>query len=152
MPNEVSPISVANYLLAKGDKKIDPMKLVKLVYLCHGLHLGLGDGPLLLEKPQAWKYGPVIPSLYYAVRDFGRSGVKGRIYEGVTSGLPQLTSRQREIIDVAHAVYGKYTGFELSDMTHRKNTPWHKVWTKKRKNAVIPDDEIKQHFAKMLRG
>ena len=35
----VTPISVANALLKK-DKDLDQLKLMAMVYLCHGWHLG----------------------------------------------------------------------------------------------------------------
>lgn len=150
----LSPIAVANYLLQKGDA-LSPLKLVKLVYLCHGWHSGLGQGPLLSESPQAWRNGPVVPSLYYAVREFGDSPVKGPIDEGskeTTGDIAKPTKKQAEVIDAVYNVYAPLSATQLSTITHQEKTPWHKVWQKKKRNVPIPDGLIRDHFEGKLNG
>jgi len=61
-----TPLAVANYFIKKSQDDgiaVTPMQLVKLVYIAHGWHLGLHHSQLLTESIQAWKYGPVIPSV-----------------------------------------------------------------------------------------
>ena len=141
----ISPISVANYLLRIGSD-LSPLKLIKLVYLCHGWHLVFEKKPLLLEKPVAWRYGPVLPSLYYAVRDYGRDAVDALSDEGAAVGSPEPSVRQKEIIGLVYDAYKKYTASQLSKLTHRKDTPWHKTWALKQRNAIVPDELIRDHF------
>ena len=82
-------VVVANYFVEKGkaDKKnIDLLKLVKLVYIAHGWHLGLYDEidrPLIREDVEAWKYGPVVRSVYDAFKGVG----KRTITQIVTTGM-----------------------------------------------------------------
>src|SRR5687767_12203236 len=72
------PKSIANYfidLAAAEGKKLTPLQLIKLVYIAHGWYLGLTGKPLINESPQAWQYGPVIPSLYHALKIHGNDAV-----------------------------------------------------------------------------
>ena len=67
-------LEIANYFIEKSlDSGVDltPMKLNKLVYIAHGWYLGLSDRPLIGEAAQAWKYGPVIPSIYHRFKAYG---------------------------------------------------------------------------------
>lgn len=78
MPLETG--AVANYLLdladASGDP-VSPMKLQKLLYYAHGWHLAVTDRPLLNEFVEAWRWGPVIPSIYHEFKEFGDAPIKG---------------------------------------------------------------------------
>ena len=38
------------------------------MYFGHGWHLGYGQGALSAEHAQAWRWGPVFPELYHAVK------------------------------------------------------------------------------------
>ena len=60
---------MANYFLAKY--RLTQVKLHKLLYYAHGWHLGFQEKPLLDETLEAWRYGPVVPSIH---REFGRFG------------------------------------------------------------------------------
>ena len=69
----VSAITVANKFIdlatAAGDE-CSNMKLQKLVYFADGLHLAFGQGPLVREPFEAWKYGPVVPDLYHKFKNY----------------------------------------------------------------------------------
>ncbi len=144
------PNQIANYFLHKypDDPNMTPMKLIKLVYIAHGWHLGLDKGPLINEAPQAWKYGPVIPSLYYRFKKYKDSKIDEN-----PSEFPQdeeLTS----FIDELWDVYGKYDGIQLGAKTHQVGTPWYIVWNGIANNPFkfnleIPNDLIKSHYRKL---
>ena len=73
-------LAVAQYILdrcrASGDTAVTPMQLLKLVYIAHGHMLGEHGMPLLDEPIQAWQYGPVVNSVYQAVRHYGSAPVR----------------------------------------------------------------------------
>ena len=75
------PKDIADYFLLKGadDANMTPMKLIKLVYIAHGWSLGLYNKTLINEQPQAWKFGPVIPSLYDEFKEFGNKKIERSI-------------------------------------------------------------------------
>lgn len=145
-----NPILIANYFLTKSfqtGKEITPMKLVKLVYIAHGWHLGLYNSPLINEPVQAWKYGTVIGSVYHAFKDYSNDPITQYApipdQESLSPGLKQFLDRIWE-------VYSKFDGLQLSTMTHQPNTPWDIVWNKeggKAKRAVIiGTDVITEHY------
>ena len=46
--------------LAKADcKSFTPSQLMKLAYIAHGWMLALYQRPLITDRIEAWKYGPV---------------------------------------------------------------------------------------------
>lgn len=150
----LSPIAVANYLLRKG-RAMEALKLIKIVYLCHAWHIATGRGPLLSEKPQAWRYGPMLPSLHFALMYIGRNSVRSPIPEslqGEDDDSAEPTPQQAEFIDNVYDHYIKYSADELSDLLNGEETPWHKVWMKHKWNAPIPDELIFADFEERLNG
>jgi uncharacterized phage-associated protein len=147
-----SAIKVANEFLglARDDKPprpLTPLQLIKLVYIAHGFSLVYLDQPLLNEPPQAWQYGPVVPSLYHAVKQYGSSPITDPIF-GDTD--PQeLSLPARELIAAVYRAYGHLSGIQLSNMTHQQNTPWSTTWNRVGKNAIIPNDIIQSHYREL---
>lgn len=138
-------IAVANYLLQQcaknGDPAVTPMQLIKLAYIAHGWTMGLTGKPLLDEQVAAWQYGPVIPSIYHAVKHFKSLPV---------SQLPTVpvafSDDERNIMDQVAQKYGRFTGVQLSAMTHQLGTPWDITWKRSGKNAVISNDLIETFY------
>ena len=65
---------IANYLIRLSNKqnnRMSIMRVLKLAYMAHGWSLAIIDKPLINEYVQAWRYGPVIPSIYYSFRPQG---------------------------------------------------------------------------------
>src|SRR5688500_7025998 len=117
------PRSVARYLLwlaGRGpDPSVTPMQLLKLVYISHGWMLGLHGRPLLNEPVEAWRYGPVVPSVYRAYKRYGG----GPIAE-VPSQEPQgFSDDEREVMRQVWQKYGQFSGIKLSTMTHQPTSP-----------------------------
>lgn len=153
-----SPATVANLFLSKAtsdSRAITPMQLIKLVYIAHGWHLGYFKTPLISEQVEAWRYGPVVPTLYQSLKKYGKSGV--------TSPLPTNTIFSREaaiegdsadLLDSVWRSYARYSGIELSTMTHRAGTPWDKAWNQRGGSAIesmpIPEDDIRDHYEQKI--
>lgn len=147
-----NPNEIAEYFLSKygQDGNITPMKLIKLVYIAHGWYLGITGNPLINEKPQAWKYGPVIESLYHSYKTFGNTPIKSKF-----SGGDVLNNEQDEkFLDKIWEVYGEFNGVELSVKTHQSNTPWSKVWgeieNSNSYSVEIPEKYIKEYYRNLV--
>ena len=122
----------------------NPLQIIKLTYLCHGWMLGLYERPLSGQHVEAWRYGPVIPDVYHAIKRYGSQPITG-------SPLPdrgRFDGVEADLIQQVFSAYGEFTGIELSQMTHAEGTPWHQTWDGRR-NAVIPNDLIQRHFAEL---
>jgi uncharacterized phage-associated protein len=145
-----SPLVIANYFVKKSlesGKELTPMKLVKLVYIAHGWHLALTGQPLIDERVQAWKFGPVISSVYHFFKGYGNRQIDSTVSLIETESLPTHT---KQLLDKIWEVYGNMNGLQLSTLTHQPNTPWDIVWNQQGgKDGVsvsIPNDLIKEHY------
>ena len=147
-----SPRIVANYLIGarkrRKEKPPTPMELLKLVYIAHGWNLAIHDEPLVTDTVQAWKYGPVLPSLYRAVREWGNRPVEKPLLVSFADDT-DFSAGEEEVMDAVLDAYGHYDGIQLSMLTHACGTPWHDVYMVEKHDmgdAPIPNELIKQHF------
>jgi len=150
-----SPATIANYFLDKASREgraVTPMQLIKLVYIAHGWHLGYLDRPLINETVQAWKYGPVIKSLYDQVKRYGSGAVREPLR---SSALPwlreaQMDETKRLTLDHVWTHYAGFSGVQLSSMTHMPDTPWYVAWHQQGGSnqyfAEIDDRLINDHY------
>lgn len=152
---------VADYLIANGGGRLTPLQVIKLAYISHGYTLALLDHPLIPDEIEAWRYGPVIPSLYNFLKPYGARPVTGLLYCGTAVGADSIVERKkffrsvftdhvRSILDRVLDVYGPLSGIELLKLTHKKGSPWSKYYKKGRRDIVIPNDIIKEHYKGLL--
>jgi len=151
--------AVLNKALENGEK-LKPLKLQKLMYyLCAYYQAAYGE-PLIDSTIEAWDYGPVIPEIYREFRSFGSGEITrpAREYdfdseEFVPVPIPTNDQKLDKLLDFIWNAYGKYSGLQLSDMTHKDGSPWDK--TRKAnpgiKNADISGDSLKEYFSKFIK-
>lgn len=146
-----SPIIIANYFIQEKGKfgKLTPMKLIKLTYLAYSWYLTLNNGKerLTFEKPQAWDYGPVFPSLYQSLKRYGRTEIGSILHYDKDEVIDTADS---EFLNKIWSMYGKYDGVQLSAMTHSEDTPWKSNHTKGY-NYEISDEAILEHYIPKLK-
>ena len=158
---ESNPLAIANYFINRAnDEGVDltPMKLVKLVYISHGWYLAMKNESLIDEGVQAWKYGPVVPSVYRSFKEYKDGQVTRPAYiftDQVQIITPIVLEEDKiEFLNDIWKVYKKYNGLQLSTLTHQKDTPWYEVWHNcngKNKDSVpIPNQLIKEHYQQKL--
>ncbi len=103
---------------------------------------------------KAWKYGPVIPDLYQAVKKWGSGPVRETL-PGYHAATGVFEDSDRELMSIVLSSYGHLGGLDLSNLTHKKDTPWFKVYFERggreRRHAAIPGQLIKEHFDGLLR-
>ena len=163
------PNLIANYFIKKSletGREVTPMKLIQLVYVSHGWFIGITWKELINEAVQAWKFGPVIPSVYNKFKIFGDQPItfiddndtQGWDTElNATVGLSDLSNIPewiKEFLDKIWDSYGKFNGIQLSEMTHNPTTPWYRTWMqekdKGKKSVIVPNNEIMQHYKDLL--
>jgi uncharacterized phage-associated protein len=124
--------AIANAILNKAaecGEKLRPLKLQKLLYYACGYYYAAYREPLIDSAIEAWDTGECLP-------------------------VPIPTDqRVAGLIDFVWNTYGKYSGLQLSDMTHSDGSPWQK--TRERfpgiKNADISNELMSEHFAKYVK-
>ena len=172
-------IAIANYLLDRdADARrqgrrlppMTPMKSLKLVYYAHGWFLGIHNAPLVTdERVEAWKLGPVYPSLYHAAKKFGNGPIKGPLVEtdwDIPQGPPPTLEdefrtlnpgRVAAWLDNIFADMGGETAFALSDATHLRGSPWDVVYNgafdgSPPRNQDIPQSFISKYFSEWVKN
>jgi len=93
------------------------MKLQKLMYYAQAWCLIAYKKPLFPEQIQAWEYGPVVYVLFQEHR--GRF-VIDKLSNGSADRVDSIST---QFLDKILDYYGKFSGQDLSIMTH-KETPW----------------------------
>jgi uncharacterized phage-associated protein len=151
---------IANFFLQLAKEQgqpVTPMKLIKLIYFAHGWSLALRNQPLISENVEAWRYGPVIASVYHYFKKFGN--------EAITETAPDEkfaiskikfngdASTQR-LLERIWEVHGQYTGVQLSNISHEEGSPWDIAWNKQNgkesnnhNNHIISNELMREFFA-----
>lgn len=159
-----SALSIANYFVQKsleGCKDLKPLKLMKLVYIAHGYMLALLKHSVLdprFDHVEAWKLGPVIPSVYHSFKQFKNSPIKDKAVvfklEGgnVSFEYPILQDIEaRSVCDYVWKRYNAYTDSELVTLLHKKGTPWDVIY-EEGMNNIIPDPYTAIYYEKVVKS
>lgn len=145
-----SSVAVANRFIERSlanNDPLTPMQLLKLVYIAHGWMLGLHSRPLINERVEAWQYGPVIPGLYSYVRDYRGAPIGRKISSIFPKG--DLDPEEESVVDQVYDAYKRFTGMQLSRMTHADGTPWALTYEPGSFGKVIPVDLIEDHYRRL---
>lgn len=159
-----SALSVANYFVQKSmdeHKDLKPLKLVKLVYIAHGFMLAMLDRSVFnkkFDKVEAWKYGPVIPSVYHSFKDFKnqpitRKTVIAKSDDSIdfTFEEPVLSDKNAAIVcDIVWKRYVNYSNGRLVDILHAAGTPWKRCYIPDM-NVEIPDAVTQAYYKGLVR-
>lgn len=158
-----SAMKIANYFFELGQKEkieITPLKLQKLLYFAHGWHLVLdSEGtPLLNESIEAWRYGPVVPSVYHEFKNYRDEPIPGPFLNfdddyNIDSSF-ELSDEERctlgKFLTSIWNEYGSHTGMQLSQLTHASGSPWRGLYDKYKgdipRRKKIDNQSIKRHF------
>ena len=133
-------------LARENEIPITPMQVQKLTYFSHAWTLGLGYGPLFQDAVESWQYGPVIRSVYHALKSYGDAPVTEPILVDEESFTP-LESR---VINVIYKQYGELDGLKLSQMTHAEGSPWQQTYLKDKRSAIIHNHVIRDYYAELI--
>jgi uncharacterized phage-associated protein len=175
-----SAIAVANWFIEQN--RIDPselthLKLQKLLYFSQGWYLAYHNVPLFEDPIEAWRYGPVVRSVYHALSDRRKSEVitdpiEGYVLQGTyykVSGTPGMSFRDdgTEFFMVSiWKNYSKMSPWELVSISHAKESPWDRVskslevsyddacigWGIGFSCTVIPVELMKSYFKSLLKA
>lgn len=152
---------IADYLLAHRKQELTTLHVVKLTYICHGWHLGLYGVPLINEKVEAWKYGPVIKTVYDVFKKYHAGVITHmascntdlsdveKVKEWEDAMFCNVASKQKTVLDKVLDAYGDLSASTLIKITHRDDSPWARCYVKGMPYSLIPD-YITQSYYKAL--
>ena len=130
---------MARYILSKV--KCTHLKLQKLVYLCYADYICNTGKELFTDKIFAFKYGPVVETVYQEYKKYGYKDIKDENEDIDNKNITEMPTRSRILvaeegtekvssIDKTLEKYGGLSSSELVDITHRENTPWKMTYKK----------------------
>lgn len=127
---------VANHVLWLAEKfrvkDMTCLKLMKILYISYAWHLCVFDKEMFSECPQAWKFGPVFPSIYHALSIAEDQPIEGCVAisepgKKNEDDFPVIRADDEDtlsIVENAFYMYKDKTSEELSEVTHRAGGAW----------------------------
>lgn len=148
--------ALANEFLILSDnsgRDITNLKLLKICYIAQGLSLSILKRPAFSEPIEAWKYGPVISSIYHEFKHFGAKPIKGYRSSEMTFNYETKVNELNDIELKAIAqltwnLYGDMNAETLVDLTHQPGTPWDITWHKG--ESLISNALIKKYYDQFI--
>lgn len=130
--------------IVKGAGQMSTMKLQKLAYYSQAWNLVWVEEPLFEAEIQAWINGPVVYELFDKHR--GRFNV-----DSWPEGDPSnLTDAERLTIDAVLDAYGKFSGQQLSALSHQED-PWVEaregLTQTQNSSATVSLDRMQQYYS-----
>jgi uncharacterized phage-associated protein len=98
---------------------VDPMSLEKLVYYAQAFHFALRGEPLFADELQAWKWGPVVSTVYKKYAGYGADPIILPLHGPTTSLSSGIEKFLTEVVDF----FCRHTAINLSRATHMES-PW----------------------------
>lgn len=146
-------LDIAKYILSRI--KCTHLKLEKLVYLCFAEYLCQYDKKLYEDKIYAYKYGPVVKSVYEKYKRYGYREIEKDDDIDATD-IYEMPSRSRILfaregvekiksIEDTLKKYGDLSAGDLVDLTHKSETPWDLSGRGQLKDKIIENEIIKKY-------
>ena len=164
-----SALSAANFFVDLANDETERrepltvLKLIKLVYIAHGFALALLDRTFLnprFDWVEAWKYGPVIPSVYHSFKHYGKTPVDNHsvIFDwdktpDEDNFLVEPELHDDELKRVCKFVWRRYkdlSDMEIVDLLHGAGTPWATVYSEG-SNRIIFDELTRLYYKGLVR-
>ena len=145
------PVAIANFFIQKSKNGLTLMQILKLSYIAHGFKLGLDWGPMSNELAQAWRFGPVFPSVYHKFKRANPYSIKAPAQDDAGKSIgSQFDEHDVKILNLIDELYGDVEGWRLSRLTHQEGTPWYIAYHKHggsiTQGVEIDDSAVKRHF------
>lgn len=147
---------LADYIITKlseGGESLSNLKLQKLAYYCDAWFLAFQDKKLVDTDFQAWIHGPVSRELY------DRFSSTKSLYSDITLDDCSADFQLESVgivsahIDTILEAYGKFSGAQLEEMTHREK-PWIEAREgyrpSQRCEVSMSNETIKEHYKSRL--
>ena len=157
-------LSIANWYIDKAkeeNKNITLLQLIKLVFITYGYGLALLNKSLIdkrFDKVEAWKFGPVIPNVYYSFKANKKEPIKEKtiIMQKIENDYDFITPTitDTDIIKLLNIVWQdnkNKTVSELINELHQIGTPWAQSYIEG-ENIEITEKQVADYYTTQLRG
>ena len=147
--SDITAINVSDCFTNKAIEQKDPltvMQALKLTYIAQGFHLSLTEKLFYSENIEAWKHGPVVQTLYNHLCQIKS---ENHIIQEKQDIDVQFDEEQTDILTVVFGKYAKLGAWDLSELTHKRGTPWEITYSNG-PNGIIKPELIAEHFRSIV--
>lgn len=119
-------IDLAKYIITKCTEDgcpISNLQLQKILYYIQKDFLHRTERPAFGDVIEAWKFGPVVPAVYYRFGGFGAMPI-----DMIYSQIVEPTGTEKECIDRIIEEKRALSPWALVNDTHKAGGAWHKVF------------------------
>lgn len=145
---KIDSIELSKYIISKmyiKGKKINHLKLQKLLYYIEAWHLVYTEEALIEDDFEAWLHGPVVRKVWNLYKSYS---VMFDDLPDVTPSKINLTEEQEQIIDDVLDEYGDKTGYYLECLTHVEE-PWIEA-RGRGENQIISREIMKKYYSGLI--
>ena len=152
MPASITPYKaerIADYFISVANKQIideggiaegiTNLKLQKILYFAQAAHLAVHEKPLFKEEIEAWKFGPVIPSVYHKYKKYANRTIPN------PKSVPEFNEQLTNFLNSIWEIYGKYSAAELVEITHN-HKPWKQAFFEGKGSGIIEQAVMMSHY------
>ncbi|WP_269225421.1 Panacea domain-containing protein [Flavobacterium eburneipallidum] len=125
------------------------LKLQKMIYIANGIYIAKHKEPLIIERVEVWAYGPVIKPVYDCFKRFGADNINKKTVECDIIFTNYPNAKELEILEATWDLCKELNGIQLSNWTHRPESPW--TISMNNKKSFIPDDLLGTYFDQFLK-
>lgn len=125
---------------------ISPLKLQKILYFAQAVFLSIKSSPLFEDEILAWKYWPVIESIYRTFKSNWSTPLKKE--DILNEEFKSIIEEDKKLLDEIYKEFWKYSAWELVDITHN-HKPWKESF-EDWKNNIISKDNIKEYYKNLF--
>ena len=111
---------IALYIISSG-REITNLLLQKVLYYVKAISEIFEGESIILEPCEAWKFGPVFPSVYEKYREYGKQEIEINLSKEYVNEL--LSEKEKQVTDYVMNTFGIYNAWFLKDLTHLEE-PW----------------------------
>jgi uncharacterized phage-associated protein len=139
----MSALQAAETLVEIGGKAFSNLQIQKLLYLGQMLYLGENKVPMFEEDFEAWKLGPVLPSVYQRAKIYGSRPVEKLFTETTYSE----ESPERAMLRRVLGELPDKSPWKLVGITHWEGGAWAKNYSAGDFGSLIPKSDILDEYA-----
>lgn len=137
--HETAKVIITEFSRA-GFGRVSNSVLQKLLYFSQAWSLVIDGRPLFEEELKAWKYGPVVPSVYYGYRQNSDAYIQEAF--NVNLAAPLIV---KSVVRFYGGFYKKNRG-EFYNIANRDQL-WEEKYVKGSTASIISKEEIARHFS-----
>lgn len=143
---------IANWFVARfraDGRDLAILRLLNLVYIAHGWHLGFTGVPLFNNRVATWRAGPVVADVFASFKAQG--DIVTQEYTGGGFAEVPLTAYITGLLNTIYDDYGSLDSDKLAKITHRIDGPWGAVRRISGYYFPIPNSVIQVYYRERVK-